>query len=339
MTDVFAVLASACQTRLRAARAPRWTPPMLATLTNLRFSDSNWIFERKFDGQRVLAFRSGGSVRLLSRNQRNVEDTYPELADALSRQRCRNFIVDGEVVALAGSHTSFERLQQRMQIRSILDARAARIRVHYYLFDILHLNGYDTTALPLIARKKLLKRALQFEGLVRYTSHRSKEGEAYFRHACANGWEGIIAKCSASTYQHRRSSDWLKFKCAQGQELVIGGFTEPRGSAQGFGALLVGYYDNGRLRYAGKVGTGFTVELRLRLRRLMNKLVQKRSSFSAKTTESQATWISPTLVGEFAFSEWTRDGKLRHPSFRGLRNDKHPREITREAPVGWHGRQ
>jgi len=312
---------------------------MLATLTHLHFSDSNWIFERKFDGQRVLAFGSNGSVRLMSRNQKNVEDTYPELADAMSRQRCQNFIVDGEVVAFAGSRTSFERLQQRMQIRSILDARAAGIRVHYYLFDILHLNGYDTTALPLIERKKLLKRALRFEGLIRYTTHRWKEGEAYLRHACAHRWEGIVAKRSASTYQHFRSSDWLKFKCAQGQELVIGGFTEPRGSAQGFGALLVGYHENGRLRYAGKVGTGFTVESRLQLRRLMNKLVRKISPFTDRPTENHATWISPTLIGEFAFSEWTRDGKLRHPSFRGLRNDKPPHEITREAPVRSHDRQ
>jgi bifunctional non-homologous end joining protein LigD len=333
MSDAFAVLAPARRARLRASKQPRWSAPMLATLTHLRFSDSKWIFERKFDGQRVLAFASDGAVHLMSRNRRNLEDTYPELADALSRQRCRNFIVDGEVVALVGSRTSFERLQQRMQIRSIREARGAKVRVHFYLFDLLHLNGYDTTALPLLERKMLLKRALQFGGRVRYTSHRAKEGEAYFRHACANGWEGIIAKRSASTYQHRRSSDWLKFKCAQGQELVIGGFTEPRGSAQGFGALLVGYYDSGQLRYAGKVGTGFTVELRVGLRQRMNKLVQKQCPFLDEPAQGTATWISPRLVGEFAFSEWTRDGKLRHPSFRGLRNDKPPRTITREAPV------
>ena len=333
MTDVFAVLAPASRVRLRAAKAPRWSSPMLATLTHRRFSDSNWLFERKFDGQRVLAFASKGSVSLMSRNRKSVKDTYPELADALSRQRCRNFIVDGEVVAFAGSRTSFERLQQRMQIRSIRAARAAKVRVHFYLFDLLHLNGYDTTALPLLERKVLLKRAMQFDGRVRYTTHRSKEGEAYFRRACANGWEGIIAKRSASTYQHRRSSDWLKFKCAQGQELVIGGFTEPRGTAQGFGALFVGYYDDGQLRYAGKVGTGFTVELRLELRQRMNKLVQQQCPFVDEPAERKATWISPRLVGEFAFSEWTRDGKLRHPSFRGLRNDKAPRRITREAPV------
>ena len=333
MNDVFAVLGPGSRTCLRAAKAPRWSAPMLATLTHRRFSDRNWIFERKFDGQRVRAFASRGTVHLMSRNHKSVTDTYPELADRLSHQRCRNFIVDGEVVALVGSRTSFERLQQRMQIRSIQEARRTRVRVHLYVFDILHLNGYDTSALPLLERKILLKRAIQFGGSVRYTSHRAKEGEAYFQRACANGWEGIIAKRSASTYQHRRSTDWLKFKCAQGQELVIGGFTEPRGSAQGFGALLVGYYDNRQLRYAGKVGTGFTVELRVGLRRRMNKLVQKQCPFGDEPKESKATWISPTLVGEFTFSEWTRDGKLRHPSFRGLRNDKPPREITREAPV------
>ena len=333
MIDVFAVLAPASRARLKAAETPRWSSPMLATLTHRRFSDCNWIFERKFDGQRVLAFALKGSVHLMSRNHKNVTDTYPELADALSRQRCASFIVDGEVVALVGSHTSFERLQQRMQIRSLRESRGAKVRVHFYLFDMLHLNGYDTTALPLLERKTLLKRAIQFDRSVRYTSHRAKEGEAYFRRACANGWEGIIAKRSASTYQHRRSSDWLKFKCAQGQELVIGGFTEPRGGAQGFGALLVGYYDNRQLRYAGKVGTGFTVELRVGLRKRMNKLVQQQCPFADKPAETHATWIFPRLVGEFAFSEWTRDGKLRHPSFRGLRNDKPPREITREAPV------
>jgi len=312
---------------------PGWIQPMLATLTRRRFSDPNWIFERKFDGQRLLAFSSAKSTRLMSRNRKDVSTAYPELVDAFRRLPHADLIVDGEVVAFDGSRTSFERLQQRMQIRSEHDARLSRVPVYFYLFDVLYLDGKDLTALPLLERKRFLRHALPFEDPIRMTVHRVGEGETYYREACSKGWEGVIAKRADSSYQGGRSMDWLKFKCAQGQELVIGGFTEPQGSAQGLGALLVGYYAGDRFKYAGKVGTGFTVDVRLRLRARLDRLVRKNCPFDEDPRESGATWVAPRLVAEFAFSEWTRDGKLRHPSFRGLRDDRSPAQVVRETPV------
>jgi bifunctional non-homologous end joining protein LigD len=329
MTDPVRQLPPASRALLKAASAPRWISPMLATLTQTRFSNPDWIFERKFDGQRVLAFVSGRRVQLMSRNRKDLNQTYPELAEALRKQLPQSFAVDGEVVAFSGSQTSFMKLQERMQIRS-QEASQSKVRVFFYLFDLLYLDRYDTSALPLLERKELLRGALSFDAPIRFTAHRQKHGERYFAEACARGWEGLLAKRADSPYVSGRSPNWLKFKCSQGQELVIGGFTEPRGSAKGFGALLVGYYQDGRLRYAGKVGTGFSVSTRLKLRERMNRMRRRERPFLDEVGERHATWIAPRLMGEFAFSEWTRDGKLRHPSFRGLRYDKRPREIVRE---------
>jgi len=164
--------------------------------------------------------------------------------------------------------------------------------------------------------------------------HRNRDGESYFKEACKKGWEGVIAKRAASEYQHKRSADWLKFKCAEGQELVIGGFTAPKGSRIGFGALLVGYYEDGALHYAGKVGTGFDDEFLAEFRKRLDRLARKTSPFAEQIGEKDVTWVSPELVGEFGFTEWTRSGKLRHPRFLGLRWDKAPEEVVRERPAG-----
>jgi bifunctional non-homologous end joining protein LigD len=333
--DYFAQLGPDARRRLRRSAQPDWVAPMLATLTDRRFSDAGWLFERKLDGERCLAFRKGPEVRLLSRTRRQLGRTYPEIADALASQHADDFVVDGEIVAFEGRRTSFGRLQQRLGITDPQVARRSPVRVYYYVFDLLHLDGYDTTALGQRDRKSLLRQALKFTDPLRFTTHRNTNGEAYFAQACANGWEGVIAKRADAPYVSRRSGDWLKFKCSAGQEMVIGGFTEPAGSRVGLGALLVGYYDGADLVYAGKVGTGYSHATLRDLRRRLDRLETKRSQFRrGRIVERGVHWVHPELVGEVLFSEWTRDGKLRHPRFVGLRNDKRPREVVRERPAG-----
>ncbi|HVY78732.1 MAG TPA: non-homologous end-joining DNA ligase [Solirubrobacterales bacterium] len=306
---------------------------MKATLTERRFSDPGWLFERKLDGVRAIAVKSGGEVRLVSRSGRPLV-AYPELTEALAADAAAEFVADGEIVAFEGSQTSFARLQGRMQIQDPEQARRTGIPVFLYLFDLLYFDGHDLRQLPLRKRKSLLRRALSFAGPIRYTSHRNEHGEEYFREACAKGWEGLIAKRAASPYSQRRSGDWLKFKCAHEQELVIGGFTPPRGSRKRFGALLVGYYERGELRYAGKVGTGFSERVLEDLGDRLERLRTERSPFGRDGLPREARWVRPELVGQFAFSEWTGDGKLRHPRYLGLRDDKRPPEVIRELPSG-----
>lgn len=312
---------------------PEWMAPMLAVLTDDRFSDPDWIFERKLDGERVLAFRDGERLRLLTRNRKDATATYPELAEALAGQPAGEFVADGEVVAFDGALTSFSRLQGRMQIADPDRARASGIPVVLYLFDLLRLDGHDLTALPLRQRKSALRSALRFDDPLRYTQHRNAEGEAFFADACERGWEGVIAKDAEAGYVHGRSRRWLKFKCARGQELVIGGFTEPEGAREGFGALLLGYYEDGRLRYAGKVGTGFDAAFLTDFRQTLETRRRDTSPF-AESVDADAVWVRPDLVAEIGFTEWTEGGKLRHPRFLGLRRDKAAEDVTREYASG-----
>lgn len=310
---------------------PDWCPPMLAVLTEERFSDPGWLYERKLDGERLLVFRDGDRLRLMTRNRHEVSDTWPELAEALVRQSVQDFVADGEVVAFDGDVSSFSRLQGRLQISDSERARESGIPVYLYLFDLLHLAGHDVTGLPLRRRKALLKQALEFEDPVRFTPHRNEDGEAYFEEACEKGWEGVIAKDAEAPYTQTRSRKWLKFKCAEGQELVIGGFTEPRGDRPGFGALLLGYYEDGALRYAGKVGTGFDETFLTEFRETLDARRRETSPF-ADMPDEDALWVCPDMVAEIGFTEWTPDGKLRHPRFLGLRRDKPARDVTREGP-------
>jgi bifunctional non-homologous end joining protein LigD len=312
---------------LRAAPAPRHAGVMKAVLTDARFSDPEWIFERKLDGVRCVAIRDGGEVRLLSRNDLSMNGRYPEIAAALERQPQRRFAVDGEVVAFDGAQTSFARLAQRGQ---------THVPVFFYIFDVLWLDGCDVRALPLRTRKKLLRTELRFDDRsLRFSTHRNGDGETFFQEACRKGWEGLIAKRADSPYTEKRSRDWLKFKCEQGQELVIGGFTAPRGSRSEFGALLLGYYDGeGRLRYAGKVGTGFDEAMLRSLGARLRSLQVDAPPFADADAirERGVTWVRPDLVAQLAFTEWTSAGRLRHPRFLGLRDDKPAREVVREAP-------
>jgi len=318
----------------RKEQQPEWTTPMLATLTHEHFSDPGWLFERKLDGERALVFKHGDEVELFTRNKKSINDTYPELVEALQRQAVQRFVADGEIVAFEGDVTSFARLQQRLQIKDPAEARASDVAVHLYLFDLLHLDGHLLEELPLRRRKALLRDALDFADPIRFTAHRNEAGEAFLKEACEKGWEGLIAKRADAPYRHSRSRDWLKFKCARGQELVIGGFTEPRGSRAGFGALLVGYYADGELRYAGKVGTGFDDALLRDLRARMDGLARQSSPFVDAVKEQDVTWVTPELVAEFGFTEWTESGKLRHPRFLGLRRDKAAEDVRRERPEG-----
>jgi bifunctional non-homologous end joining protein LigD len=320
---------------LTRASPPDWISPMLATLTDDRFSDADWIFERKLDGERLLAFRHGKKVRLLTRNQKSAADTYPEIIDALADQRGADFVVDGELVAFDGNLSSFARLQQRMKITDAEKARASDVRVYFYVFDLPWFDGCVLDELPLRTRKGILRREFDFGGPVRYTPHRNRDGEQLFHHACDRGWEGIIAKRADSRYRHSRSRDWLKFKCDKGQELVIGGFTEPRGTRTGFGALLVGYHDEqGELRYAGRVGTGYDEAFLADFRQQLDDIAIDEAPFVDPPSRKRTTWVEPKFVGEFGFTEWTREGKLRHPRFLGLRRDKQAGEIEREAADG-----
>ena len=318
---------------LRRTSQPSWIEPMKAVLHDKPFSDPDWIYERKLDGERCLAYRTPDGVRLRSRSDKLLNNTYPELAEALEQESSPEFIVDGEIVAFSRGISSFSRLQGRIGISDPERARRTGIAVYYYLFDIPHLEGHDTTRLALRPRKRLLRGALDFHGHVRFLPHRNRDGEALFEDACRRGLEGLIAKRVESRYSSTRSSDWLKLKCSHEQELVIGGFTAPHGKRTDFGALLVGYYEDGRLRYAGKVGTGFDQRTLTDLGKRMRELERPDPPFDHVHPIPKGThWIEPQLVGQFAFSEWTRDGRLRHPRYLGLRDDKRPEEVVRERP-------
>jgi bifunctional non-homologous end joining protein LigD len=311
---------------------PDWRAPTLATLTDKRFSDPRWIFERKFDGMRCLAFRDGDRVRLLSRNRQPLNGTYPELVDALGAQHTTRFVVDGEVVAFEGRRTSFARLQGRLGITNPDVARASPVRVVYYLFDLLHLDGKSTTEVPLLWRKKLLRRAIDFGDPLRYTTHRVEDGIDAYRAAYERGDEGVIAKRADSTYDGRRSPNWLKFKCVRDQEFVVGGYTSPKGSRIELGALLIGYHEGRDLVYAGKVGTGFDEATLRSLHERLSPIEQDTPPFTRGLVhESGARWVRPELVVQIGFTEWTRDGKLRHPRYQGLRTDKDPGDVVRET--------
>jgi len=330
MSELFDSLSAESRLKIRKRPRPRWIDPMLATLTDETFSDPDWIYERKLDGVRCLVFREGRKARLLSRNRKTMNATWPELVASIERDPCRDFVADGEIVSFEGSRTSFERLQKRIGISDTSRARATGVRVFLYLFDLLYVEGHETMQVPQRERKALLKRALSFRDPIRFTPHRNEKGEAYFEEACRKGWEGLIAKDARAAYENARSRKWLKFKCVHRQELVIGGYTDPKGAREEFGALLVGYYEDQELRYAGKVGTGFDDETLARLGPRLRELEQADSPFCARVEESGAHFVRPELVGEFGFSEWTRESKLRHPRFVGIRTDKEPAAVRRE---------
>jgi len=328
---LFDDLPADARARLRKRTQPSWFPPMLATLVHQAFSRDGWLFEPKLDGERCLVFRNGEHLNLFSRNHQLLNLRYPELVEAFQVQKEESFIVDGEIVAFKGGLTSFAKLQQRMQVQQPSAQLRRKVPVWLYAFDLMYLARYDTREVPLRYRKELLAKALDFKDPLCFTEHRNKDGETYYREACKKRWEGVMAKDGDSVYVSKRSHAWLKFKCINQQEFVIGGYTEPHGERVGFGALLVGYYDAGKLVYAGKVGTGYDRATLLRLSQQLQALETNVSSFTANGLPRRGVhWVKPKLVAEIGFTEWTPEGKLRHPRFLGLRTDKDPNEVVRE---------
>lgn len=302
---------------------------MLATLVDARSwlneRRRDWRHERKLDGLRCLAVRNGGHVQLWSRNHKSFDARFGRIASALAGLPGDTFTLDGELVAFDGNDfAGFGALQQH----------GSELDVVYGIFDVLHLDGRDVRMLPLAERTALLAGVVEPGPHLRPVAELAGDPEQLLAGACARGWEGLIAKRRDSPYVAGRSSDWCKLKCSASQELVIGGWTEPRGSRHGFGALLVGYHDDGGLRYAGKVGTGFSAQTISSLSEQLGRLARADSPFVDYRRANATHWVEPRLVGQVAFSEWTRDGRLRHPRFEGLRPDKDAAGVVRERPAG-----
>ena len=286
-----------------ATKMPQWLEPMAATLTQERFNGSDWLFERKFDGIRLLAYKRGADVQLYSRNR--LPQNLPPLTAAVASLPVDEIILDGEVT---------------------WDGTSG-----YHVFDVMWLNGHDVTSLPLEDRRALLKE-LPLAAPMRRVELLD-DAEPWER-ARREGWEGVIAKRRGSRYEHRRSKHWLKMKCEFSQELVVGGFTDPEGARVGLGALLVGYYEGADLVFAGKVGTGFDTKLLLDLRQRLDQLEVPKPPFTRAVglPRLRAHWTRPEIVVQVGFIEWTGNDKLRHPRLLGVRLDKSAREVTRERP-------
>ena len=327
-------LSKSANARLRYRAQPGWIPPMLATLVEATPHGGQWLYEPKLDGVRVLVYTNGGNVRLFSRNRKPLDNAYPELVDALSFAVRGDAVLDGEVVAVDPDtgQSSFSRLQRRMQLRDQLKARSSDVAVELYLFDCLFYEGIDLTNLPLVDRKAVLRDVVWYDDPIRFTPFRTTGSAAMLRRACAKGAEGIIAKRAESRYVSARSADWLKIKCVHQQEFVVGGYTAPKGSRENLGALLVGYYEQGVLRYAGKVGTGYDRDTLELLGRKLAPLHRRTSPFApGPSPAGEVQWVTPKLVVEIGFGEWTPAGLLRHPRYLGLREDKTAAEVRKEG--------
>lgn len=308
-------------------------PLMLATLTDRRDFGDDWLLERKLDGERCIARKRNADVRLESRTGKDLTGTYPEIGAAVAAQRAREVVLDGEVVAFDDKRTSFSRLQQRLGVSRPSPQLLTEYPVVFCVFDLLEVDGEPMTGKPLLERRARLARAIRPAVALQLTDAWRGDSERRFADACRAGWEGLIAKRADAPYTHGRSKDWLKLKCAWEQEFVIGGYTDPAGSRTHFGALLVGYYDGRVLRYAGKVGTGFTTSTLRRLgERLRGLEISTPTFVDVRPVPRGTHWTSPELVAQIGFAEWTGDGRLRQPRFHGLRDDKLPTEVVRERP-------
>ena len=319
----------------RRAAMPQSFSPQLATLSSKMPPGDNWIHELKFDGYRILAFVESGRVKLVSRNNKDWTHRFGSVVSGLKGLPLERAILDGEMVALdEQGKSSFQRLQNNMRQGIAAD-------LVYYAFDAPYLENYDLTATPLVDRKAQLARLLQPDGrsnngVLRYSDHIQGYGDEVWQQACRAAMEGVVSKRADSRYIQARTRDWLKVKCLQRQEFVIGGYTKPSGSRVGFGALLLGYYADGELRFCGRVGTGFTNESLDELLTKMKAIRSERPAFVNPPRGAAArdvTWLDPRLVAEVEFTEWTDDDVLRHPSFQGLREDKPAKKVVRELPA------
>ncbi len=308
---------------------PDYTP-QLATLVKAPPSGDEWLHEIKYDGYRIGCRIRNGRVTLISRNGNDWTAQFPELVTAASSLPADDALIDGEVaMLLPDGRTSFQLLQ------NAFSGKGSRAALVYFVFDLLRLNGARLDRRPLTERKEQLRKLLgrRKAGRIRYSEHVAGNGEAFFAEVCRLGLEGIISKRADRPYQPGRHGDWVKTKCVLRQEFVIGGFTEPEGTRAGIGALVVGYYDGSRLVCSGKVGTGFTHKSAVELRQMLDAIEVKSCPFDPVPPGwlgRHVHWVKPQLVGEVVFTEWTGDGKIRHPSFQGLRADKRPRQVVRE---------
>lgn len=317
--------------KARKAEQPENFHPQLATLGHDPPAGDKWIHEIKFDGYRILAFIKDNNIRLISRNGKDWTQKFLDIANALKKFPVNQAILDGEIVLLHKDGTSdFQALQNALK-------QNTNKRLDYFLFDLPHCEGYDLTNSPLEDRKNLLQILVSKTGgedkVLRYSDHIRSSGDQVYRQSCSLALEGTISKDSGSPYVQKRSKTWMKTKCMKRQEFLVGGYSEPSGSRTGFGALLLGFYEDKVFMYAGKVGTGFTEKMLTHLRQRLKKLEQENPAFDSPPKGAEARdvhWIKPEIIVEVEFSQWTRRGHLRHPSFKGIRADKAPGEIVRE---------
>ncbi len=306
---------------------PRNWMPMLATLADEPFDNDDWLFEIKYDGFRTLAMIEDGEVKLISRNGLSFNSRYPEVVKSLTAIE-NDVVLDGEIVIEdAKGKSQFQWLQN-------YESKPKRGKMKFYVFDILYFNGFDLRMLELIQRKKLLKAIFPRISGIEYSDHELSNGTKLFKKIEKSGGEGIIAKKISSKYQTgKRSKDWLKIKTELQQEVVIAGFTEPQGSRKGIGALLCGYYKDGNLVYAGKVGSGYTEAILKDLRSKLEKIETKKTSLSNPPKIKDVHWVKPELLAQVKFSEWTETGIMRHPVYLGLRDDKSAKKVVLEKPA------
>ena len=314
---------------------PEFLPPQLATLVSEAPAGDEWLHELKFDGYRMLCHLSRGQARFLSRNGKDWTEKFPGLLEALKNFPAANAILDGEIVILdKEGRSSFQKLQQAM--------KSSSSPFIFEIFDLVYLDGFNITRTPLRERKALLQELLTSDKLqgtrrqLRYSDHVEGNGPQFFKQACEHGIEGVVSKLADSAYESTRNRNWLKTKCIKRQEFVIAGYTPSKKGFPGFGSLILGVYDKGKLIYSGRVGTGFSIKQRLELQQKLDRISQASMPFAVMPKDPglrEAHWAKPLLVAEVEFTEWTADGSIRHPSFQGLREDKKPTEIVREEAV------
>jgi bifunctional non-homologous end joining protein LigD len=316
----------------RKTKLPGFIPPQLATLVKEPPSGDEWLHELKFDGYRMLCRIDGGRVTFWSRNGKDWTDKFLNVVEAVRSLNLSSAILDGEIVIVdAQGRSSFQKLQRAM-------GKAVTSGFVYQVFDLIYVDGFSLTQTPLKDRKDVLKSLMRSGNeVLRYSEHFQGNGDAFFKHACEYGIEGIVSKLANSPYESTRNRNWLKVKCNKQQEFVVAGYTPSSKGLPGFGALVLGVYDKGKLVYAGRVGTGFTFKQRGDLKKQLDKLSRKDSPFAVTPKDPglrDTHWTEPKLIAEVAFIEWTSDRSIRHPSFQGLREDKNPKDVVREQPAG-----
>ncbi len=326
-------------TGVRKAAMPEFISPQLATLVREPPEGEEWLHELKFDGYRMLCHLSHGQVHFWSRNAKDWTEKFPNLAKALKTFPATTAILDGEIVIEdKEGRSSFQSLQQSMGKGGGLVATA----FVFHIFDLIFLDGFSLIKTPLRERKALLEELFASgkvngaKGSLRYSDHFAGNGAQFFKQACDYRIEGIVSKLADSPYESARTRSWQKTKCSKRQEFVIAGYTPSKKGFPGFGSLVLGVYDKGKLVYSGRVGTGFSIKQRLELQKKLDRISQTSMPFAVKPKDPglrEAHWAKPRLVAEVEFTEWTADGSVRHPSFQGLREDKKPADVTREKAV------